>query len=243
MVQVELRDRTSILPSLSAWKRASAESGTSRTRLGSSNTAAATAWQKSTSKPDHLPRSSTSEKPGRPSLTPQRSAPRARTAASVCPAAPSAASAEATATAAATKDRSRPHASLICPPAELQRGTSLDRDDLKWNRAAPPTWGVRRWRDAVQRPRPMTGASLTALPAGSTGQLARAAVGRGRRPRHCVGTDGRIQDRAQARPSAVSDRLYKARSDLAIFSLRPARSPAPARIPAPGLSRARRTLR
>ncbi len=49
--------------------------------------------------------------------------------------------------------------------------------------------------------------------------------------------------RPQARPSAVSDRLYKARSDLAIFSLRPARSPAPARIPAPGLSRARRTLR
>src|SRR5271165_3543720 len=108
MVQVELRDRTSILPSFNAWNRASAESGTGLTRFGSPKIAAATARQKSTSKPDHWPRSLTYENPGRPSLTPHMSAPRALTAASVCGEAPDAASAKTAAATIAMKDRRRP---------------------------------------------------------------------------------------------------------------------------------------
>src|SRR5215469_3809251 len=77
MVQVEFRERTSILPSRSASNRVSADSGTSWTLAGSANIAAARARQKSTSNPDHAPRSSTNENPGSPSLTPQMSEPRA----------------------------------------------------------------------------------------------------------------------------------------------------------------------
>ena len=45
--------------------------------------AAAMARQKSTSKPDQTPRSSTNENPGNPSLTPQINEPRALTAVKV----------------------------------------------------------------------------------------------------------------------------------------------------------------
>jgi len=45
-------------------------------RFGSSKMAAATARQKSTSKPVQLPLSSGIEKPGRPVLTPQKTSPR-----------------------------------------------------------------------------------------------------------------------------------------------------------------------
>jgi hypothetical protein len=44
--------------------------------FGSSKMAAATARQKSTSKPVQLPFSSGTEKPGRPLLTPQKTSPR-----------------------------------------------------------------------------------------------------------------------------------------------------------------------
>ena len=83
MVQVELRDRTSILRSLKAWNRASAESGTSLTLFGSPKIAAAIARQKSTSKPAQIPRWSTNENPGNPSFTPQTNDPRVLTSVKV----------------------------------------------------------------------------------------------------------------------------------------------------------------
>src|SRR3974390_556424 len=71
MVQVLLRDRRSMRRSVSALKRASADNGTYSTFAVSPSTAAATALQKSTSKPRQMPDPSFSEKPGSPSLTPQ----------------------------------------------------------------------------------------------------------------------------------------------------------------------------
>src|SRR5271165_2496313 len=83
MVQVELRDRTSIFLSLSASNRSEAVSGTYSTFVGSLKIAAASARQKSTSKPDQSPLSSLIEKPAIPWLTPQISAPRSCTVLSV----------------------------------------------------------------------------------------------------------------------------------------------------------------
>src|SRR5262245_47931352 len=76
MVQVVLRDSTSISPDCSAVKRSLADSGTNLILLGSLKIAAAIARQTSTSSPVQLPLSSGEEKPGRPWLTPQDSMPR-----------------------------------------------------------------------------------------------------------------------------------------------------------------------
>jgi hypothetical protein len=60
----------------SSLKRSLASSGMNFAFFGSSKIAAATARQKSTSKPVQLPLSSGIEKPGRPALTPQKTSPR-----------------------------------------------------------------------------------------------------------------------------------------------------------------------
>src|SRR5580700_7708688 len=73
---VELRTSMSISPDCSARKRCWAESGTYLALVASPSTAAATALHRSTSRPDHLPWLSGSEKPPRPTLTPQISWPR-----------------------------------------------------------------------------------------------------------------------------------------------------------------------
>src|SRR5262249_16452367 len=69
--------------SVSALKRTSAVSGTYSTFAGSPSTAAATALQKSTSKPRQTPDPSFAEKPGSPSLTPQINLSLDRTSSSV----------------------------------------------------------------------------------------------------------------------------------------------------------------
>src|SRR4029078_13513434 len=76
MVQVVLRDSTSISPDCSAVKRSLADSGTNLTLLGSLKIAAEMARQTSTSIPVQLPLSSGDAKPGSPGLTPQDSKPR-----------------------------------------------------------------------------------------------------------------------------------------------------------------------
>ncbi len=76
MLQVELRERMSTLRLCSSLKRSLASSGMNLALLGSSKIAAATARQKSTSKPVQLPLSSGLEKPGRPVLTPHSTSPR-----------------------------------------------------------------------------------------------------------------------------------------------------------------------
>src|SRR5215831_17422418 len=83
-VQVVLRESTSMSPVLSGSKRSLAESGVNFTLAESFKIAAASARQKSTSKPVQLPLSSGLEKPGSPWLTPQTSEPRSFTALSVC---------------------------------------------------------------------------------------------------------------------------------------------------------------
>ena len=85
-VQVLLRDSTSISPACSEAKRCCELSGTYLTLSASFSTAAATARQKSTSRPVHLPWLSAAEKPGPEVLTPQTTWPRALTASSVLPA-------------------------------------------------------------------------------------------------------------------------------------------------------------
>ena len=81
-VQVVLRIRTSISPVWSAGPRSSALSARNWTLVESPRTAAATARQKSTSKPDQVPvPSSRKLKPGSPPFTPQISSPRAWTVA------------------------------------------------------------------------------------------------------------------------------------------------------------------
>src|ERR1043165_4170124 len=85
-VQVLLRERTSTSPACSEVKRCCELSGTYLTLSASFSTAAATARQKSTSRPVHLPWLSAFEKPGPDVLTPQTSWPRALTASSVLPA-------------------------------------------------------------------------------------------------------------------------------------------------------------
>src|SRR6202049_2679680 len=87
MVQVELRESTSMSPDLSAANPVAASSGTNFTLPASSKMAAASARHRSTSKPLQLPLSSTLQKPSSPWLTPQASAPLSRTAWSVCAAA------------------------------------------------------------------------------------------------------------------------------------------------------------
>jgi hypothetical protein len=66
----------STLRRCSSLKRSLASSGTNFVFFGSSKMAAATARQKSTSKPVQLPLSSGMEKPGRPALTPHSTSPR-----------------------------------------------------------------------------------------------------------------------------------------------------------------------
>src|SRR4029450_8917437 len=85
-VQVLLRDRTSISPACSEAKRCCELSGTYLTFSASLSTAAATARQKSTSRPLHLPWLSAEENPGPEVLTPHTTCPRAFTASSVLPA-------------------------------------------------------------------------------------------------------------------------------------------------------------
>ncbi|MCY1431000.1 hypothetical protein D3C76_665710 [compost metagenome] len=70
LVQVVLRDSTSISPDCSAVKRSLAVSGLNLTLFASPNTAAAMPRQTSTSMPLYLPLASAKEKPGRPSLMP-----------------------------------------------------------------------------------------------------------------------------------------------------------------------------
>src|ERR1700734_546218 len=83
IVQLELRDSTSICLFFKASKRSEADSGTNSTFDGSLKTAAATARQKSTSNPDHWPLASLLAKPSRLGLTPQMSEPRSWTVLSV----------------------------------------------------------------------------------------------------------------------------------------------------------------
>src|SRR5580693_825859 len=83
IVQLELRDSTSICLFFTASKRSEADSGTYCTLDGSSKIAAATARQKSTSNPDHFPWSSLVAKPSRLGFTPQMREPRTWTALSV----------------------------------------------------------------------------------------------------------------------------------------------------------------
>src|SRR5262245_37764620 len=83
-VQVELRDSTSMLLDCKAVKRSFAESGTYATLEGSLKIAAASARQKSTSKPTHWPCSPGAENPSKPWLTPQIKRPRSFTDLSVC---------------------------------------------------------------------------------------------------------------------------------------------------------------
>src|SRR5262249_56157207 len=83
IVQVLLRDKRSMRRSVSPLKRPSAVSGTYSTFAVSPSTAAATALQKSTSKPRQTPDPSFSEKPGSPSLTPQINLSLDRTSSSV----------------------------------------------------------------------------------------------------------------------------------------------------------------
>ena len=79
-VQVVLRMSTSISPVWSAGARCGAFSGRNSTSVGSPRTAAATARQKSASKPLLSPvPSSRTLKPGRSPLTPQMSCPRSMT--------------------------------------------------------------------------------------------------------------------------------------------------------------------
>ena len=73
---VELRTSMSISPDCRARKRCWADSGTYLALVASPSTAAATALHMSMSRPDHLPWLSGSEKPPRPTLTPQISWPR-----------------------------------------------------------------------------------------------------------------------------------------------------------------------
>ena len=83
MVHVVVRESTSTSPDCSAVKRSLAVSGLKETFEASPNTAAATARQKSTSRPDQLPLSSGKAKPGVPVPTPQLIMPRPLTVASV----------------------------------------------------------------------------------------------------------------------------------------------------------------
>src|SRR5450755_2966596 len=85
-VQVLLRESTSISPACSDAKRCCEFSGTYLTLLASPSVAAATARQKSTSRPVHLPWLSAAEKPGAEVLTPHTTWPRDLTASSVLPA-------------------------------------------------------------------------------------------------------------------------------------------------------------
>src|SRR5215831_9214149 len=84
IVQVELRDSTSMSPDCSAAKRLEASSGVNVTLLGSPKIAAAIALQISTSSPVQLFLSPWLEKPSNPCPTPQLSVPRALTAVRVC---------------------------------------------------------------------------------------------------------------------------------------------------------------
>src|ERR1700733_6903767 len=83
IVQVVLRDNTSISPDCNAVKRLAAVSGTYLTLAGSLKIAAAMARQKSTSKPFQLPCVSAMPKPANWPFAPHWSAPRSITALSV----------------------------------------------------------------------------------------------------------------------------------------------------------------
>src|SRR5215467_3760196 len=83
IVQVVVRESTSTSPDCNAVKRSLAVSGLNETFFGSLNTTAATARQKSTSRPVQLPLSSVKAKPGVPVPTPQLSMPRFLTVVSV----------------------------------------------------------------------------------------------------------------------------------------------------------------
>src|SRR5262249_50498358 len=86
IVQVVLRDRTSISPDWSAVKRCCAVSGTHFTLVGSPSRAAAIARHSSTSRPVQLPWASACANPARPVFTPHTICPRALIASRVLPA-------------------------------------------------------------------------------------------------------------------------------------------------------------
>ena len=83
IVQVVLRDRMSTSPDCRAVKRSLALSGVNFTFVPSPKMAAATARQKSTSRPVHSPLSSGAEKPARAVLTPHWTKPFAFTSSRV----------------------------------------------------------------------------------------------------------------------------------------------------------------
>ncbi len=76
MLQVELRERMSTFRLCNSLKRSLASSGMNFALPGSLKIAAATARQKSTSKPLQFLLSSEYEKPGRPLLMPHSTSPR-----------------------------------------------------------------------------------------------------------------------------------------------------------------------
>ena len=143
MVSVVWRISTSISPDCSAVKRCTAVSGTKRTLDGSPNMAAATPRQRSASMPRQTPWLSGSEKPAMPTLTPQFSVPRWRTASKACPAcaAPEAAAPRPAATIAAAKKRRSfmeppyAQAATIAAPAA---GGDADRAALRSGYSVPP---------------------------------------------------------------------------------------------------------
>src|SRR5690606_21987630 len=84
MLQVVLRERISTSPDCRAGKRSLAESGVYVTLVASPNTAAATALQRSTSRPAQLPAESCAPKPARyEPVTPHCTKPLALTSVSV----------------------------------------------------------------------------------------------------------------------------------------------------------------
>src|SRR5262249_46722429 len=113
-VQVVLRAKRSIALVSSAGKRAEARSGTNVTLPASPSAAAATARQKSTSRPDQRPDPSWDENPTMPSLTPQRRVPRALTSSSVAP--------------AQTGDTAKAHTSATVATKSGRTVVRIDRD-------------------------------------------------------------------------------------------------------------------
>src|ERR1700722_15570636 len=138
IVQLELRDSTSICLFFKASKRSEADSGTYCTFDGSSKIAAATARQKSTSKPDHFPSASLLAKPSKPGLTPQMSEPRSWTVLSVCPSAlaPTASAAAKPRTIGIILRMNQSRFRVCGPSARILKSDRLPDDHLRADRDA-----------------------------------------------------------------------------------------------------------
>src|SRR5262245_34754608 len=138
----------SIAPDLSASKRSLADNGVNLTLLASLKIAAATARQKSTSNPDQAPFSSAAENPKIPWLTPQLSAPRSFTAASVC--AEAVPTARTSATAGATRDIKRFMAdSLPCERIETEDRVALHLGGMAHDHLGADRYAVVQVHDVV----------------------------------------------------------------------------------------------